>query len=381
MKARRDHGDHNIEKRGDKYQVRVSLGFHPVTGKRIRKALLADTRAEARKKADHYREQFNRGIDIDGGQELLSVYLDKWFETFLSKRHLRESSEQRYRDYLKRINQTLGDVPISMITPLHLDQLVREHRSLKSLYKVYGFLKTSFEDAIKYDVIATSPFWKHDAPRKVPREEVVFLDEKEIGQLITQLQGEWVAEMMIFGLNTGCRAGELIGAEWDDLERKEDGSGSVTIRRSVRTNTRGEYVVNAPKTVRGYRTIELSAQIMEVLDRKREKNNARKIVAHYWNDLGDTLIFPNRVGGYHSGSNILKELKRVSADAGIEKAINLKTLRHTSATLAIKNGMDLHTLKNRMGHKDISVTSNTYGHHYPGQQAPAATMLDKYLVE
>ena len=381
MKAKRDYGDHNIQKKNGKYLARVSLGFHPVTGKRIRKAVTATTRAEAKKKADTYREQFNRGIDIEGGQELLSVYLDKWFETFLSKRHLRESSEQRYRDYLKRINKTLGDVPISMITPLHLDQLVREHRNLKSLYKVYGFLKTSFEDAIRYDVIVTSPFWKHDAPRKVPREEVAFLDEKEIGQLITQLQGEWVAEMMIFGLNTGCRAGELIGVEWNDLVRNEDGSGSVTIRRSVRTNTRGEYKVNSPKTARGTRSIKVSLPIVKVLDRAREKNNARKIVAHRWNPLGDKLMFPNRVGGYHSGSNILKELKRVAVDAGIEKAINLMTLRHTSATLAIKNKMQLHDLKDRMGHKDIGVTSNTYGHHYPGQQEPAATMLDKYLVD
>jgi integrase len=380
-KAKRDNGEFRVRKRGKKYQAEASLGYHPITGNRITKSFTRVTKKEATDAARAYQAEWDRGIDITGGQELLSVYLEKWYEGYLSKRHLRDSSERRYQEFINRINKTLGNVPVSMVTPLHLDLLVRENRNLASLHKVYAFLGRAFEDAIRYDLITQSPFLKHDAPRKPERKEIEFLDEKEIGQLIAGVQGQWIGEMIIFALNSGCRAGELIGAQWDDLEYKDDGSGAITIRRSVRTNTSGEYVVSGPKTAKGYRTIELSAPIMRVLDRKREINNARKIIAPYWNEIGNGLIFANRVGGHHSGSNLLKELKRIAKDSGIKKNINLKTLRHSSATLAIKNGMDLHTLKNRMGHTDIGITSNIYGHLFSGQQESAATMLDKYLVD
>lgn len=61
--------------------------------------------------------------------------------------------------------------------------------------------------------------------------------------------------------------------------------------------------------------------------------------------------------------------------------LNVPMLRHTSATLAIKNGTDIHTLKNRLGHENISITSDLYAHLYTGQQQAAAEMMDVYLAD
>ena len=383
MKAKRDDGLFAMEKRGNKWSCQVNLGVHPVSGKRLRKRFNADSKKEAYRMANEYYQQHQRGIDIDGGDSLLRDYLDKWFITWQSKRELKESSVRRYSEQINILNETLGDTPINMITPLHLDQLIRANPNLKSMHKSYAIMKRAFEDAIRYDLLIMSPFWKHDAPKKPKRKEPVFLTEKEIGLLTAELHGNWIQELVLFALSTGARVGELIGLEWNDVEWDEtdpiNRPGTITIRRSIRTNTAGKYVRSEPKTVNGYRTIELSGKIMKMLSDKAVKNEARKIIAGRWVDLGVELIFPNRAGGYHSGSNLLKEFKRVAKQAGITKHVYLHALRHTSATLAIKNGTDIHTLKNRLGHENISITSDLYAHLYTGQQQAAAEMMDVYL--
>ena len=42
----------------------------------------------------------------------------------------------------------------------------------------------------------------------------------------------------------------------------------------------------------------------------------------------------------------------------------------------IHQGVDPMIIKERLGHKDIRVTLNTYGHLYPNEQKKIADMLD-----
>ena len=85
------------------------------------------------------------------------------------------------------------------------------------------------------------------------------------------------------------------------------------------------------------------------------------------------------VSGGEIGSKYPIHVDTASHVAGITKHVYLHALRHTSATLAIKNGTDIHTLKNRLGHENISITSDLYAHLYTGQQQAAAEMMDVYL--
>ena len=50
-------------------------------------------------------------------------------------------------------------------------------------------------------------------------------------------------------------------------------------------------------------------------------------------------------------------------------------LRHTQASLLIANKMDLKTIQVRMGHADIKVTINTYGHLIPQNDRDAADFM------
>lgn len=55
--------------------------------------------------------------------------------------------------------------------------------------------------------------------------------------------------------------------------------------------------------------------------------------------------------------------------------------RHTLASLMIAAGVNAKALSTFMGHANISITLDRYGHLMPGSEAEAARLLDAYLTD
>ncbi len=65
-------------------------------------------------------------------------------------------------------------------------------------------------------------------------------------------------------------------------------------------------------------------------------------------------------------------------DASLTR-ITLHEARHTYASLMIAAGVNAKALSSYMGHANIAITLDRYGHLMPGNEAEAATLLDAYL--
>jgi integrase len=61
-------------------------------------------------------------------------------------------------------------------------------------------------------------------------------------------------------------------------------------------------------------------------------------------------------------------------------AVTLHECRHTFASLMIAAGVNAKALSTYMGHANISITLDRYGHLMPGNEDEAATLLDAYLL-
>jgi integrase len=59
--------------------------------------------------------------------------------------------------------------------------------------------------------------------------------------------------------------------------------------------------------------------------------------------------------------------------------IGLHECRHTFASLMIAAGVNAKALSTYMGHANISITMDHYGHLMPGNEGEAAALLDAYL--
>ena len=60
----------------------------------------------------------------------------------------------------------------------------------------------------------------------------------------------------------------------------------------------------------------------------------------------------------------------------LKKSKRLDFLRHSHVAYLINKGVEPILIKERVGHKDIRITLNTYGHLYPNQQRKVADLLD-----
>ena len=160
---------------------------------------------------------------------------------------------------------------------------------------------------------------------------------------------------------TGCRIGELLALTMDDINFE---TNQLHISKTYyRMDERD--VITTPKTEGSVRTIE----IPEFL---------KKEILEYYNRMykypKDARLFP--VG--HEA--VQHKMKRNMEKTGV-KRIRVHDLRHSHASYLIHQGIQPMIIKERLGHTDIRMTLNTYGHLYPSEQKKVAALLDQMKLE
>ncbi|MDD3138391.1 MAG: tyrosine-type recombinase/integrase [Lachnospiraceae bacterium] len=78
-------------------------------------------------------------------------------------------------------------------------------------------------------------------------------------------------------------------------------------------------------------------------------------------------------------SFLLKEIKRVAKKADLEP-IRIHDLRHSHASLLIEMGFNILMISERLGHKNVQTTWNTYAHLYPDKGKQIAFGLQEVKV-
>jgi integrase len=94
---------------------------------------------------------------------------------------------------------------------------------------------------------------------------------------------------------------------------------------------------------------------------------------------GDELFFGRTPSDPFRPGTFQKRADRAWAGAGLER-ITFHECRHTFASLMIAAGVNAKALSTYMGHANISITLDRYGHLMPGSEEEAAGLLDAYVA-
>lgn len=167
------------------------------------------------------------------------------------------------------------------------------------------------------------------------------------------LMGRTIVELVIF---TGMRASELRGLSWSAVDLKKG-----IVRVEQRADAKG--VLNAPKSLAGFRTIPIPERMVSTL---REWKLACPLHPK-------DLVFPSEKGRVLSHGVMAKNhLKPILLAAGVTKpgsdedtAVAKYTahiFRHAAASLWIDLGLNAKRVQTLVGHGSIQVTFDTYGH-------------------
>ena len=171
-----------------------------------------------------------------------------------------------------------------------------------------------------------------DAPDCVEHEIRVYTQADLDALLAACTPGErWLFEFFLY---TGCREGEVMHAEWNDLI---DDCRILLIREKKQWGWK-------PKG-RKERRVRIPDFLAEELKKTRKKANS-------------SLLFPNEETGKPEG-HLLRRLKAVVKRANLKAAYGNWTLhifRHTFATMHLQSGVDVRTVQKWLEHSELSTT-------------------------
>jgi integrase len=162
-------------------------------------------------------------------------------------------------------------------------------------------------------------------------------------------------------LYAGLRRGELMGLRWRDVDLAQ---GVLNVARAWDPK---EHQMVTPKSRAGSRKVPIPAMLRAFLA-------PLKLASATDPEL---LVF-GAGGRPFSATSITERAQRAWKAAGLEP-IGLHDCRHTFASLMIAAGVNAKALSTFMGHANISITLDRYGHLMPGAEDDAAALMDAYL--
>ncbi len=375
------------EKSPGVYEVRVSLGRDPASGKyhTLSRTIRASTKKELAREVRRVQAEVDEERH-KGSTSTLEELLERWLD------HIGPDRSPKYIDTMRgsirsRIVPALGRRQLRKLTTLDLDiyyaalrkgddkhkplapATVRRHGSI-----IRGALKQAKKwglVTVNVAVDATMPPARKPAIHSPTPDQVRALIER------AEARGPEWATYLFLAAASGARRGELCGLRWNDVDVA---SGQVRISRSVGvTKATGVYVKDT-KTHQE-RTVTLDPATLHALQRHRAFMVERERLAgvtplanpYVFSDAADagTPWDPDRISG---------QFRRLRDGVGLGD-VRLHDLRHFMASmLADDPAIPIGVISARLGHAMKSTTLNMYVHNVDGQDAAAAAVLGARLA-
>ena len=205
--------------------------------------------------------------------------------------------------------------------------------------------------------------------------EIRPLTVDEARALLAAADGFRLGIRWIIGLSLGLRQGEALGLWWEDVDLA---AGVIRVRRQLlRPDRKGAPLTFGPLTsARSRRTLAVRGRLADLLAEHRDRQALEHDRAsERWAD--SRLVFATATGRPINHRNDAREFKALCERAGIPP-YRVHDLRHTAATLLIAQGQH-RVVMEVMGHSQIAVTMNIYGHVMDPQLKEAADVVDGAL--
>lgn len=248
---------------------------------------------------------------------------------------------------------------------LFATSLLERGLSAKSVRESLSVLSQIMKTAVRARAIRENPAAGHSMPTRRQRPKVLTM--QQVDQLVSHADPRYKTAIWLMAL-AGLRPSELCGLRVRDVDWAQH-SISVT---EVQMWVKGELVVKGPKTATGLRTIPIPGWLVDEL---RDHVDAAN---HAGPPALDDRIFKSPRGKAMLDHTLWRIVSRACDRAGLER-IRPCDLRHSHASLLIDIGAHPKAISERMGHTEIGITMNVYGHIFEGKQRELSRNLDDLL--
>ena len=344
-------------------------------GKLNRQSVYGNTRKEVKEKITQKLAEVQNKTFIDKNDITIEMLGQQIIDNKFNANIITESTYSRAMGTFNHIkNSDIADIEIQKISSMDLQDFINGKKELSNSYinKIYQMLNNIFTEAIKRDIIVKNPLINVIKPKSDRQDkEVEALTIEEQKAFVKQLENEQYKNIFLIALHTGMRIGEILALQPEDIDFKNK---TINIDNTLTKNKLGKIKVGqTTKTYNSNRQIPITSILEPIL---------RDSIANYIPNKNN-LLFCHSNGGVIAHNTINTQFKKICKNADIKVItvkkkkgkdlngkdiiVNLKTstvnthmLRHTYATRCIEAGVPAPVLQKLLGHKDISITLNTY---------------------
>ncbi len=172
-------------------------------------------------------------------------------------------------------------------------------------------------------------------------------------------------------LITGARRGEVLGLKWPAVDFDNN---RIHICNNLLYYPDIGIYQDTPKTKNSDRWISLPVESMKLLEswKTTQEEDAKKKKTYYKNP--DQLLFTQEDGSPMCPDSVTTYLRRFSEKHNLPH-INPHKFRHTMASMLIYNKVDPVSVSRRLGHSQVSTTTDIYAHAIKEADKQNADML------
>ncbi|HEQ0866380.1 TPA: site-specific integrase [Streptococcus pyogenes] len=364
------------------YRASIYLGIDQMTGKRVKTSITGRTRKEVNQKAKHAQFDFlsngstiKRKVVIKTFKELSHLWLETYKLTV---------KPQTYDATVTRLNRhimpTLGNMKVDKIIASDIQMLINR---LSKYYVNYTAVRSVIRKVLQQGVLLGLIDYNSARdiilPRKQPnaKKKVKFIDPSDLKSFLEHLETSqhkrynlyFDAVLYQLLLSTGLRIGEACALEWGDIDLE---NGTIAINKTYNKNLK---FLSTAKTQSGNRVISVDKKTLRSL--KLYQMRQRQL----FNEVGarvSEVVFATPTRKYFNASVRQSALDTRCKEAGIER-FTFHAFRHTHASLLLNAGISYKELQYRLGHANISMTLDTYGHLSKDKEKEAVLYYEKAM--
>jgi integrase len=338
--------------------------------------------ARTSKEADFIRRQLlkqrDEGVSPAKGRISLGAFLTEWLDNKAAE-GIRWATERSYRSVTTvHIIPLIGPIPLEQLEAGHIQSM--QTRIIKqsggrttSANRANRLLRQALKEAVAWGYVSRNVA-SLVAPPRLGKPRTYALSPEEAARFLEAIKGDPLEALYSVGLAMGLRLGEAFGLRWEDVDFA---AGLISVRHNLSRPKGGGWQLAPTKTGQGNRVLDMPQTVVRALKRHAASQEIqRRLQGQRWQDSG--FVFTTSLGTPLHEASVWAAYKKVLARAELPN-IRMHDLRHSAGSLLLAQGVALEVVSRILGHSDIRVTANIYGHVYDFRMRQAANLMDDVL--
>jgi integrase len=283
-----------------------------------------------------------------------------------------------------------GSVPLDQLDTMRLademgrlidhgGRITKEHpdgRPLapKTVRHIAFAVQACLEQAVDWEILTKNPMKKVKKP-KVPRRRPKVVDKSGFDALLKQTAGLAIWPVIVLGMATGMRRGELLALAWTDIDFDR---ATLEVSKSLEETKKHGLRIKTTKSGET-RRFSVPADVLDMLrEHKQEQQRQREMYGSDYVNLN--LVFCRPDGYFYNPDKLGVRIRRAMQKAGLN-GVSLHSLRHSHASELLSQGAPITAVSERLGHASPNITLSIYSHALPADNSAAAKLWNDAMAD